>query len=71
MEVIGIGVAIAVISAALIGGFRWLAANREHVVTEAKQRTCRHEWELINKPGESVVLVTGDAEWCVKCGARR
>jgi hypothetical protein len=73
VEAIGIGVAITVISAAILAGARWLASedNREAAKQYVRERFCRHEWEPINKPGERIVVITGDREWCVKCGARR
>lgn len=73
MGTIAIGVAIIVIAAAIIGARRWLAVerNRETLKQRFAERTCSHQWEPIHKPGEPVVIVTGDVEWCPKCGARR
>jgi hypothetical protein len=71
VEAIGIGVAVAVISAAIIAAARVSWRHREAARQEVRERACRHEWEPIDKPGDSVVLVTGDSEWCVRCGARR
>ena len=71
MEEIGIGVAIAVISAVVIGALALLWRNRDAISTRARERLCSHEWEPINKPGDGVALIAGYAEWCVKCGARR
>jgi hypothetical protein len=71
LEAIFIGVAVVVVSTLIIGGFKLLWTRREATRQTIRERTCRHEWEPINKPGESVVLITADDEWCVKCGARR
>ncbi len=36
-----------------------------------REELCKHEWEPINPPGETLPLITADNEWCIKCGARR
>jgi len=71
-EIIG-GVVVILIGTGLLAGIKWLAdsRNREVLGGWLRQQVCRHEWEPINKPGETLVVVSGDDEWCVKCGARR
>ena len=71
MEAIGIGVAVTVISAAILAALRWLWVHREALWQGFKERTCQHRWEPINRPGDDVVLVSGYTEWCAKCGAQR
>lgn len=73
MEDIGIGVVVTVISAGVIGVLRWLITGEKRAAAKqsVRQHACRHHWELINQPDDSVVLITGDNEWCVKCDARR
>ncbi len=68
METIGIGVVVALISAAIIHAARWSAAgeNREVVHAAIRRRVCRHEWEPI-----PASIITGDEDWCTRCDARR
>lgn len=66
MEAIGIGVAITVISAVILAVGALLWRNREATKQSIRERLCSHEWEPI-PPN----IITGYAEWCVKCDARR
>lgn len=68
VEALWISVAAGLIVAAVAGGVKLLgSANaRERMKEGAKQVVCRHQWEPI--PPE---IITGDRDWCVKCGARR
>jgi hypothetical protein len=52
LEAIVIGVAVVVVSTAIVGAAKLLWRHREKARTTLRERTCRHEWEPINKPGE-------------------
>jgi hypothetical protein len=68
VEAIAIGVAIAVISAAIITTARWFASaeNRATAKQRTREQVCSHEWE-----GMPDGLMSPDSDWCRKCGARR
>lgn len=67
------GVLAGLIVAAILAAWRWLGTreHRESALGFLRARTCRHQWERIYQPGESVVVISADEEWCVKCNARR
>lgn len=73
IETIVLGAAGSLVAAGLIATGAWLRKdpNRERLAERARQATCRHQWEQINTPGDSVVLITADEEWCTRCGKRR
>jgi hypothetical protein len=69
VEEIVIGVAIIVISAAIIGGAKLLLSerNRETARAAVRQRFCRHEWQ----PLDERIISISNTEECAKCNARR
>lgn len=68
MEAIGIGVAITVSWAAIIGAFGLSWRNRETIKQRVRELLCSHQWEPI--PPDGPAGVSG-SEWCGECDARR
>jgi hypothetical protein len=73
IETIVLGAVGSLVAAGLIavGARLRKRPNRERLAERARQVTCRHQWEPINTPGDSVVLVSADEDWCTRCGKRR
>jgi hypothetical protein len=68
LEVIVTGVAVTLISTAIVGAWR----RRDAIKQAARERLCRREWEPIDiNPAPGAWFVTHHDEWCRKCGARR